>query len=123
MSTIKYTEEHEWIKIEGDTITIGITDFAQEQLGNIVYVDLPNTGDTFSAGDDIVIIESVKAAGEIHAPTGGTVIETNDELTDNPELANEDPTGKGWFFRATISDSFDDSTFMNEDQYKDFIQQ
>lgn len=103
---LKYVDSHEWIRLEGDgTATIGITDFAQAQLGDVVFVELPEVGMSVSLGQEIAVVESVKAASDIYAPLSGKVIAINNELVDNPELANEDPYEKAWFFKLELSDS------------------
>ncbi len=98
MSEMKFTEAHDWVRPEGDDVaTVGITDYAQEQLGDVVFVELPGVGTEVAQGGDAAVIESVKAASEVHAPVSGTVTEANDALADNPVRVNEDPTGDGWF--------------------------
>ena len=104
MASVKYTEEHEWVRIEGDLATVGITDFAAEQLGDVVFVDLPEVGRTVAQFAAVGVIESVKAVSDLFAPVGGDVVETNAELTSKPELLNSDPFGKGWMLRIRISD-------------------
>ena len=103
MSNIYFTEDHEWILVEGDIGTCGITEFAQEQLGDIVYVELPEAGREVVQNDEIAVVESVKAASELYAPVSGEVIESNDELTDDPAKVNVDAMGDGWFFKIRIS--------------------
>ena len=103
MSNIYFTEDHEWIQVEGDIGTCGITEFAQEQLGDIVYVELPEAGREVVQNDEIAVVESVKAASELYAPVSGEVIESNDELTDDPAKVNVDAMGDGWFFKIRIS--------------------
>ncbi|MCY3725574.1 MAG: glycine cleavage system protein GcvH [Rhodobacteraceae bacterium] len=102
---MKYTEDHEWVRKDGDLFTIGITEYAAEELGDVVYVDLPEEGDQFSVGDDAAVIESVKAASEIISPMTGTIVEINDELMENPGLVNDDPIEKGWFYKMEADDS------------------
>ena len=121
MSETKFTEDHEWIRVDGDIATIGITDYAQEQLGDIVFVELPQTGDTIDQGGDVAIVESVKAASDIHAPVSGTVETVNDALVDKPGKANEDPEGDGWFFTVTLSDPAELDDLMDADTYKAFV--
>jgi len=101
---LRYTKEHEWVRIEGDLATVGITDFAAEQLGDVVFVDLPEVGRTVAQFAAVGVIESVKAVSDLFAPVGGDVVETNAELTSKPELLNSDPFGKGWMLRIRISD-------------------
>jgi glycine cleavage system H protein len=103
MSEVKYTEEHEWVLIEGGAVTVGITDHAQEQLGEIVYVEVPEAGKQVNKGDETGVVESVKAASEIYAPISGEVTEANEALADKPELVNSDPMGDGWFFKMSIA--------------------
>ena len=103
MSNIYFTEDHEWILVEGDIGTCGITEFAQEQLGDIVYVELPEAGREVVQNDEIAVVESVKAASELYAPVSGEVIESNNELTDDPAKVNVDAMGDGWFFKIRIS--------------------
>ncbi|SIR12181.1 glycine cleavage system H protein [Aromatoleum tolulyticum] len=104
MSTIKFTEDHEWLRVEGDVATVGITDYAQNALGDIVFVQLPDVGASFAAGDEAAVIESVKAAGELKMPLAGTVVEVNGALADAPATVNEDPMGEGWFIRVRLDD-------------------
>ncbi len=104
MSNIKFTEDHEWLRVEGDVATIGITDYAQNALGDIVFVQLPEPGTQLGAGDEAAVIESVKAAGELNMPLAGTVLEVNAALLETPALVNEDPLGEGWFIRVRLDD-------------------
>ena len=121
MSKTKYTEEHEWIRIEDDgLVTVGITNFAQEQLGDLVYVQLPDAGKELAKGDEAAVVESVKTAGEILMPAAGVVVEVNPVLADEPGKVNEDPMGAGWFFKAKIN-AADLNGFMDEAAYKEFI--
>jgi glycine cleavage system H protein len=120
MSDLKYTEEHEWIRIEGDVGTVGISQFAQEQLGDVVFVDLPEVGKSFSPGDEAAVIESVKAASELYAPVTGEVIEVNSALNDAPELVNSDPTGEGWFMKIRLSNADELQGLMDEAAYTAF---
>ena len=121
MTDLKFTADHEWARLEGDVVTIGITDYAQDQLGELVYVELPEAGIDVSAGQEVVVIESVKAAGDIKSPVNGTVIEVNQALSDEPEKVNEDPTGEGWFYRVRISSAADLDALMDESAYQDLI--
>jgi len=98
-----YTEDHEWISVEGDTGTVGITAYAAGQLGDVVYVELPDVGKALNKGDDFAVVESVKAASDVYAPVAGTVAEANDALADAPETVNEDPEGKGWFMKIKLA--------------------
>jgi len=118
-----YTEDHEWVQMEGDIATIGITNFAQEQLGDVVFVDLPEVGKIFDQGDDAAVVESVKAASEVFAPVGGEVIEVNEALADNPALVNEDAEGDGWFFKIRITDADELDALMSARDYKRFAKE
>ena len=104
MSMLKFTEDHEWLRVEGDIATVGITDYAQNALGDIVFVQLPDVGASFAQGDEAAVIESVKAAGELKMPLAGTVVEVNPALVDAPATVNEDPLGAGWFIRIRLDD-------------------
>ena len=121
MTETKYTEDHEWVRIDGTSATIGITDYAQEQLGDIVFVDLPETGAAIAQGDDAAVVESVKAASDILAPVSGTVEAVNDALDAAPGMANDDPEGNGWFFKMTLGDPDELDALMDADAYKAFI--
>ncbi|PAX09784.1 glycine cleavage system protein GcvH [Sphingomonas lenta] len=116
-----FTEEHEWIEIDGDVGTVGISEYAQSQLGDIVFVDVPDEGKEFAKGDEAAVVESVKAASDVYAPASGTVIEGNSALTDDPSLVNSDPEGDGWFFRISLSDSSELEELMDEDAYASFV--
>ena len=118
---MKYTEDHEWLQAEGDLVTVGITDHASEQLGDVVFVELPETGRTVSAGDEICVIESVKAASDIRAPLDGEIVEVNQEIADNPGVVNEDPTGRAWFFKMRLADPAKLDGLMDAAAYKDLI--
>lgn len=118
---MKYTEDHEWLRPEGDLVVVGITNHASEQLGDVVFVELPDTGKAVSAGDEVCVIESVKAASDIRAPLDGEIVEVNQEIADNPGLVNEDPTGRAWFFKMKLSDPSDLDGLMDEAAYKDLI--
>ncbi len=120
--SVKYTKEHEWISIDGDTGTIGISDYAQEQLGEIVFVELPDVGKKLDKGAEAAVIESVKAASEIYAPASGEVTETNGDLDDNPATVNEDATGAGWLYKITLSDPGELDSLMDEDAYKSYVE-
>jgi glycine cleavage system H protein len=104
---LQYTKSHEWVRTEDDTATIGITDYAQEELGDIVFVELPEEGATFDAGDSFGTVESVKAVSDLYSPVGGEVVEVNEALSDNPEKINEDPYGDGWIVKLRVSDEGD----------------
>jgi glycine cleavage system H protein len=116
-----FTQDHEWIEVEGGTATVGITDYAQSQLGDIVFVETPEAGKTVSKGDDAAVVESVKAASDVYAPVAGTVIEGNAALGENPALVNEDPEGEGWFFKLTLANPSEVESLMDEAGYKDFV--
>ncbi|AQS47566.1 glycine cleavage system protein H [Thioclava sp. JM3] len=118
---MKFTEDHEWLKTEGDVVIVGITEHASEQLGDVVFVDLPDVGDTVEKGDEICVIESVKAASDILAPLDGEIVAINEDLAENPALVNEDPLGKAWFFKMKLTDASALDGFMDEAAYKDFI--
>lgn len=116
-----YTREHEWIRIEGHEATIGITDFAQDQLGDIVFVDLPEVDDEISKDESFGTIESVKAVSDVYAPVTGVIIEVNDSLPDNPEVINEDPYGDAWLIRVRLSDTSELEDLMSSDEYQEYI--
>lgn len=119
MSEIKYTEDHEWIEVHGDgTATIGITDFAQDQLGDLVYVEIPEVGSEIVKGEDVSVIESVKAASDLIAPVSGTIIDVNTALEDEPEKVNDDPMGAGWFIKIEMSDTSELEDLMDETAYQ-----
>jgi glycine cleavage system H protein len=118
--TVYYTREHEWIRVEGDEATVGITDFAQGQLGDIVFVELPDAGRQVTKGGEAAVVESVKAASDVYAPVSGEVAEANQALTDDPALVNTDPEGEGWFFRLRLSDSGELDGLMDASAYKSF---
>ncbi len=120
--TVKYTKEHEWIRIEGDTATIGISDYAQEQLGEIVFVELPEAGKQLEKGSQVVVIESVKAASEVYAPASGEVTEHNADLDAEPGKVNADATGEGWLYKMKITDAGELDDLMNEDDYKGYVE-
>ena len=121
MTDLKFTVEHEWARLEGDVVTIGITDYAKDQLGELVYVELPEAGAQISAGQEVVVIESVKAAGDIKSPVNGTIIEVNSALSEEPEKVNEDPTGEGWFYRVRVDSTGDLDSLMDETAYQNLI--
>ena len=121
--TTKYSEEHEWITVKNNIGTVGITDFAQRQLGDVVFVEMPKVGTKLNKGDEAGIVESVKAANEIYSPTSGKVIEINGTLEDVPEMVNSDPTGAGWFFKIELSDTSELHQLMDEVAYKAFIEE
>ena len=118
---MKYTEEHEWLLPDGDLLVVGVTEHAAEQLGDVVFVELPEPGTEVTRGDEVAVIESVKAASDILAPVDGEIVEINEALTDNPGLVNEDPLGDGWFFKMKPADMAAIDEFMDEAAYKAFI--
>ena len=121
MAEVKYSEDHEWISIEGDVGTVGVTDFAQEQLGDIVFVELPEAGTALGKGDQAGVVESVKAASEIYAPVAGEIVEANDILADTPETVNAAAESGGWFFKIKLADMTELDGLMDEAAYKAFI--
>jgi glycine cleavage system H protein len=116
--TVYYTKDHEWISVDGDSATVGITDFAQKALGDVVFVEVPAAGKALSQGDEAAVVESVKAASEVYAPVSGTVTAGNAAIEETPDLVNSDPEGAGWFFKLTLSDNEELSGLMNADQYQ-----
>jgi len=116
--SLYFTKEHEWIRVEGDEATVGITDYAQAQLGDVVFVEVPAHGTQLSRGGEAAVVESVKAASDVYAPVSGEVIEGNQALVDHPALVNTDPEGSGWFFKIALSDNHELSDLMSADQYK-----
>ena len=116
-----FTEDHEWIDVEGDTATVGITDHAQEQLGDIVFVEVPKPGAVLAKGKEAAVVESVKAASDVYAPVSGTVMEGNSALEDDPALVNSAPETDGWFFKLTVADAGELDGLMDEAAYKDFV--
>ncbi len=123
MSGLKFTEDHEWIRIEGNTGTVGISNHAQEQLGDVVFVELPDIGRTVKKGDEMAVVESVKAASEVYAPVGGTVTEVNSKLEDEPGLVNASPMGDGWFVKLDLADPSEADALMDEDAYAKFAEE
>ncbi len=118
---MRYTEEHEWLRVEDGLVVVGITEHASEQLGDIVFVELPEPDSTVTKGDEIVVIESVKAASDILAPLDGEIVEVNEALADDPGKVNEDPTGDGWFFKMKVEDTSVVDEYMTEEEYREFI--
>ena len=116
-----FTDEHEWIDVDGTTATVGITDYAQGQLGDIVFVDVPAAGASVTKGGEAAVVESVKAASDVYAPVSGTVSEGNAALADDPALVNSDPEGTGWFFKLTLADPSELDGLMDEAGYKAFV--
>ena len=121
MPKVYYTEDHEWISVEGGTATVGITDYAQEQLGDVVYVELPTVGKTVAKGDETAVVESVKAASEVYAPVSGEVVAVNSDLEGTPGAINEDPQGKGWFVKIKLANAGELDGLLSEEQYQDFL--
>jgi glycine cleavage system H protein len=118
---MKYTEEHEWLRVEGDLVVVGITEHAAEALGDVVFVELPEPETQVATGDEIVVIESVKAASDICAPLDGEIVEVNSALADKPGLVNEDPLGAAWFFKMKVADLSALDAFLDEDAYNELI--
>jgi glycine cleavage system H protein len=121
MSETRYTDQHEWVRVEGDEAIVGITQYATEQLGDVVFVETPSVGKVLAKGDEAAVVESVKAASEVYAPIGGTVTAVNDALSDEPGKVNADPQGEGWFFKLKIADPAELAGLMTEDKYQDFV--
>jgi glycine cleavage system H protein len=118
LSDLLYTKHDEWVRLEGDEVVVGITDYAQDQLSDVVYVELPEVGDTFDKGEPFGVVESVKAASDIFMPVTGEITAINEELEDSPEIVNEDPYGKGWFVRIKLSDKSDLDALMDAKAYQ-----
>ena len=118
---LKFTDDHEWLRIEGDTATVGITKYATEQLGDIVFVELPEAGAEFAKGDAAAVVESVKAASDVFMPLDGTIAEVNQAIVDEPAKVNADPQGDGWFFRMTLKTPSDADALMDEAAYKELV--
>ena len=121
MAETRYSTEHEWIRVEGEIGTVGITDYAQEQLGDVVFVDVPQAGRTVAKGESVAVVESVKAASDIYAPVSGEISESNPELANAPGDVNAEPMGKGWFFKLKLADKGELASLMDEAAYKDFV--
>lgn len=120
--TLKYSEDHEWIRLDGDVATVGISDYAQKALGDVVFVELPEVGAEVSKGDEIAVVESVKAASEIYAPLSGEVVEINGKLEDDPALVNRSPMDDGWFFKIKLTQAAEIDEMMDEDAYDSFVE-
>ena len=118
---MKYTEDHEWLRVDGDVVIVGITEHASTQLGDVVFVELPEIGTMVSTGDEVAVIESVKAASDISAPLDGEVVEVNEAIVDEPGKVNEDPLGEAWFFKLKIDDMGALDGFMDEDAYAELV--
>lgn len=122
MSVVKYTEDHEWIRVEeNNEAVVGITDYAQEQLGELVYIELPSKGTEVTQGEDCAVVESVKAAGDVKSPVSGTIVEVNEALTDTPETTNDDPMGEGWLYRIRLADESELDSLMDESDYRAYL--
>jgi glycine cleavage system H protein len=121
MSTVKFTKDHEWLRVENDTATVGITAYAQEQLGDLVYVELPAPGNDLKKGAQAAVVESVKAASDVYAPVSGNVTAVNDQLASEPSLVNSDAMGRGWLFKIRIADASELDALMDEAAYKELI--
>jgi glycine cleavage system H protein len=118
--SLYFTKDHEWIRVDGDHATVGITDFAQRQLGDVVFVEVPAVGTDLTKGGEAAVVESVKAASDVYAPISGEVVESNQALVDDPSLANRDPEGQGWFFKLLLSDDRELEGLMSAEDYKFF---
>ena len=121
MSEKKYTKDHEWISLKGEVARIGITDYAQQSLGDIVFIELPEIGKLVQAGDQVGVIESVKAASEIYSPVSGEIIEVNNELQNSPQIINEDPENAGWYMKIKLNNADELKKLMNLNEYKEII--
>ncbi len=122
MAIVKYTKEHEWISVEEGVVVVGITEYAQEQLGDIVYVELPEVGAGMKQGAEAAVVESVKAASEVYTPVGGEVTEVNQNLADNPGTVNTDAMGEGWFFKMKIADTGEGDRLMDGVDYQEYVE-
>jgi glycine cleavage system H protein len=123
MSNIRYSKEHEWVRLDGKVATIGISNYAQEQLGDVVFVELPDIGKTLAKGDEAAVVESVKAASEVYAPMSGKVIEVNEALDGEPAKVNADPEGEAWFLKLKVEDDSEFDELMDELEYKEFLEE
>ena len=119
--SMRYTSDHEWALLDGDLVVVGITDYAQEQLGEVVFVELPDLGRDLTTGEESAVVESVKAAGEVKAPVSGEVVEVNESLEDAPEAINDDPVGDGWFYKILPSDPEEFDRLMDESAYQELL--
>ena len=119
--TTRYTKDHEYIRVEGDAGIVGISDYAQGQLGDVVFVELPSVGKTLAKGDEAAVVESVKAASEVYAPVSGEVVEVNSDLESAPGTVNEDPSGRGWFLKIRLTNPGELDGLMTEEQYQEFV--
>jgi glycine cleavage system H protein len=120
---LKYTKEHEWVKVDGDSVTIGITDYAQDSLGDVVYVELPDADSTITAGETFGVVESVKAVSDLYAPVSGTVTEVNDAVVDGPEAINDEPYGEAWLLKVKLSDTGELDGLMSAKDYQAFTEE
>ena len=121
MTEKRFTEDHEWVELDGEIVTVGVTDYAQGQLGDIVYVELPDVGRTIDQGEETAVVESVKAAGDVKSPVTGEVVEVNDVLSDEPEIVNQDPENEGWFFKVKMMEPEQFSELMDADAYAKLV--
>lgn len=122
MSDIRFTDQHEWVRVDGDIATIGITDYAQEQLGDVVFVELPEVGKELAAGDEAAVVESVKAASEVYSPVSGEIVDVNADIEATPAGVNEDAMGDGWFVKLRLSDPAELDKLMDEAAYSEFVE-
>jgi glycine cleavage system H protein len=121
LENLRYSKDHEWVLVEGDVATVGITDYAQESLGDVVYVDFPRVSDSFAAHDPIGSVESVKAVSEIFTPVGGEIVEINEAVNDTPENVNNDCYGEGWMFKIKMSNALEVDAMLSNDEYEEFL--
>lgn len=121
MSDLRFSKDHEYVRIDGDNVVVGITNYAQDQLGDIVFVELPEIGRALARGDEAAVVDSVKAAAEVYAPVGGEVVEVNSAITQNPALINEDAEGGGWFFKLRVSEPDELAELMDQGAYGDYL--
>jgi len=121
VADLRYSEDHEWVRVEGDIAVIGISEYAQDQLGDVVFVELPEPGRAVAQGDEAAVVESVKAASEVYAPVSGEVVAVNDPLADDPGLVNREPTGGGWFLKVRMSDPDEVEALLDEPAYRNFV--
>lgn len=122
MSDIRFTDQHEWVRVDGDIATIGITDYAQEQLGDVVFVELPEVGKELAAGDEAAVVESVKAASEVYSPVSGEIVDVNNDIEATPAGVNEDAMGDGWFVKLRLSNPDELEKLMDENAYNEFVE-
>ena len=121
MAELRYSEEHEWVRVDGDIAVIGISDYAQDQLGDVVFVELPEPGRAVARGEEAAVVESVKAASEVYSPVSGEVVEVNDPLADDPGLVNREPTAGGWFMKIRMTDPAEVATLLDQAAYDSFV--